>query len=77
MVRVWCWAAGAGQGDLGRVGGQAGQDGGQVGGGVAGPGAGGDGGMEGPATRYGKLAITYRAAVVLPACISWTRSKES
>ena len=25
------------------------------------------------ATRYDKLAITYRAAVVLSACITWTR----
>lgn len=25
------------------------------------------------ATRYAKLAIGYRAAVVLSACISWTR----
>lgn len=27
----------------------------------------------GLATRYDKLAITYRAAVVLSACITWTR----
>ena len=27
----------------------------------------------GLATRYDKLAITYRAAVVLAACITWTR----
>jgi len=26
------------------------------------------------ATRYDKLAITYRAAVVLSACITWTRT---
>jgi transposase len=26
------------------------------------------------ATRYDKLAITYRAAVVLSACITWTRA---
>jgi hypothetical protein len=26
------------------------------------------------ATRYGKLAITYRAAVVLSPCITWTRT---
>lgn len=26
-----------------------------------------------PATRYDKLAITYRAAVVLSACLIWTR----
>ncbi|MCV7090525.1 transposase, partial [Mycobacterium interjectum] len=25
------------------------------------------------ATRYDKLAIVYRAAVVLSACITWTR----
>jgi transposase len=25
------------------------------------------------ATRYDRLAITYRAAVVLSACITWTR----
>ena len=29
------------------------------------------------ATRYDKLAITYRAAVVLCACITWTRIQES
>jgi len=27
----------------------------------------------GLATRYDKLAITYRAAVILSACITWTR----
>lgn len=27
----------------------------------------------GLATRYDKLAITYRAAVILAACITWTR----
>lgn len=27
----------------------------------------------GPATRHDRLAITYRAAVVLSACITWTR----
>lgn len=27
----------------------------------------------GLATRYDKLAITYRAAIVLAACITWTR----
>jgi hypothetical protein len=26
------------------------------------------------AARYGNLAITYRAAVVLSACITWTRT---
>jgi transposase len=27
----------------------------------------------GLATRYDKLAITYRAAVILAACITWSR----
>ena len=27
----------------------------------------------GLATRYDKLALTYRAAVVLAACITWTK----
>ena len=31
----------------------------------------------GIATRYDKLAITYRAAAVLHACITWTRIKET
>jgi hypothetical protein len=29
------------------------------------------------ATRYDKLAITYRAAVVLSACITWTRIEKT
>ncbi|MGI8446223.1 MAG: hypothetical protein ACR2MP_03345 [Streptosporangiaceae bacterium] len=29
------------------------------------------------AIRYDKLAITYRAAVVLSACLTWTRPQES
>ena len=31
----------------------------------------------GLATRYDKLAITYRAAVVLAACITWSRIYET
>jgi transposase len=31
----------------------------------------------GLATRYDKLAITYRAAVVLAACLTWTRIWET
>lgn len=31
----------------------------------------------GLATRYDKLAITYRAAVILAACITWTRIWET
>ena len=30
----------------------------------------------GLATRYNKLAITYRAAYILCACIAWTRASE-
>jgi transposase len=29
------------------------------------------------ATRYDKLAITYRAAAVLSACLTWTRIQQS
>jgi hypothetical protein len=50
-------AAGAGQGDLGRVGGQAGQDGGQVGGGVVGPAAGGSGRAAGGQLVEGPLGV--------------------
>jgi transposase len=31
----------------------------------------------GLATRYDKLAITYRAAIILAACITWTRIWET
>jgi hypothetical protein len=31
----------------------------------------------GLATRYDKLAITYRAAVILAACLTWTRIWET
>lgn len=31
----------------------------------------------GLATRYDKLAVTYRAAVILAACLTWTRIRET
>ena len=50
-------AAGAGHGDLGRVGGQAGQDGGQVGGGVEAPGTGGGSRAPGGQLVEGPLGV--------------------